>query len=563
MYCAHCGKEISELVKFCPYCGAAAEQPAPVEEAPAAEPAVQEAPAAPVQEAPASGGKLRGLPRKWLVIGAVVLIFALAAAAAIGGAVASVASPQKQLLLAYAGAVSDVMEVTGRYYDDGLETMEKGAVLDASMELQVTELALTQALGMNPGVNSVKLDCEAITDKNGSLGVDLTLSSGKTELITLQAFLDAEAGNVVLAVPEVLSNPVLVDLGTAMEESVDYDAAPYVAQTLQDLDMSFLPEGEFLEELLPSLVKAALLEIDQVEKNKTEFTADGVTQKADCLTVTVTEVTLCNMANAVLEELKTDREIKRIITDFYKLNGELLQIPYDSADEFYEEFVAVLADAQEELRYYEGDEELCRLHTWVNGDNEILAIQLLAGDIQVFAAKAKDGSNVGLEFNVKEDYQSLFAIKGQGTEKNGKFSGTLKALVEYDEMVIVECTDVNTKKLEEGYLSGSFHVKLGDAAREEVGAMMSGLEIRLTMDQAEKKASGKVEVILQGTTLGTLTLDGSTKLKGEVKVPKDAVPLEEMGMPNLEIIFNRLKAAGLNDQLVDSLGQMLLMGALG
>jgi len=562
MYCAHCGKEISELVKFCPYCGAAAEQPTPVVETPAAESAVQ-APTAPVQETPTPGGKLRSLPRKWLVIGAVVLIFALAVAAAIGGAAASLVSPQKQLLLAYAGAVSDVMEVTGQRYDHGLEAAEKGAVVNTSAELQVTELVLTQALGMDPGLNSVKLDCQAITDKEGSLGMDLTLSSGKTELLTLQVYLDAETGNVILAAPEVLPKPVVVDMGTATEGSVEYDAAPYVAQTLRELDMTFLPEGEFLEELLPRLVKAALLEIDQVEKNKTEFTADGVTQKADCLTVTITEVTLCNMANAVLEELKTDKGIKRILTDFYQRNGELLDIPCDSADEFYNDVVAELTDAQEELRYYEGNEELCRLHTWVNGDHEILAIQLLAGDVQVFAAKAKDGSNVGLEFNVKEAYQSLFAIKGNGTEKNGRFSGTVTALVEYDEMVVVECMDVSTKKLEEGYLSGSFHVKLGAAAREEAGAVMGGLEIRLTLDQGDKKASGKVEVILQGTTLGTLTLDSSAKLKGEVKFPEDAVPLEEMGMPNLEIIFNRLKAAGLNDQLVDSLGQMLLFGVLG
>ncbi len=562
MNCVHCGQEISELVKICPYCGAAAEQPAPAEENPAVEPEVQEASVS-VEEAPAPGGKLRRLPRKWLALGAAILVLTVAAAAAIGGAVASVVSPQKQLLLAYAGAVSDAMEVTARYYDDTLEATKKGAVASGSMELQVTELVLTQALGMDPGINSVKLDYEFVSDKDGRLGCDLTLGSGKTEILTLQAYVDAETGAVVLAVPEVLSKPVAVDMGTAMEESVGYDATPSVAQTLSELDMSFLPEGEFFEELLPKLVKAALLEIDQVEKSKTEFTADGVTQKADCLTVTITEITLRNMANAVLEELKSDKEIKKLLAEFYKATGELLEMPYESADELYDDFVAALTEAQEELRYYEGDEELCRLHTWVNKDNEILAIQLLAGDIQVFAAKAADGSDVGLEFNVKEAYQSLFAIKGTGTEKNGKFSGTITVLVEYDEMVVIECTDVNTKKLEEGYLSGSFTVKLGAAAKEEVDAMLGGLEIKLTLDQADRKVSGKIEAALQGTTMGTLTLENTSKLKGEVKLPEDTTTLEEMGMPNLEIIFNRLRAAGLNDQLVDGLGQMLLLGALG
>jgi len=211
------------------------------------------------------------------------------------------------------------------------------------------------------------------------------------------------------------------------------------------------------------------------------------------------------------------------------------------------------------LNRYTGDK--CRVHAAGKAKNNAF----YSAFMHIVAHTEHHGSEQGFQpLRIRQNgFRLGIAIKGNGTEKNGRFSGTVTALVEYDEMVVVECMDVSTKKLEEGYLSGSFHVKLGAAAREEAGAVMGGLEIRLTLDQGDKKASGKVEVILQGTTLGTLTLDSSAKLKGEVKFPEDAVPLEEMGMPNLEIIFNRLKAAGLNDQLVDSLGQMLLFGVLG
>lgn len=579
MYCSNCGKEISELVKFCPFCGTqtapARETPVeetPVQEAPVQEMPVQETPAqtapvaeAPAEEAPAGGVKklLSRIPKKWLVAAVAGVVLVGAVAAAVGGAVASVASPQKQLLLAYAGAVSDITDVVAGYYDDGMEIAEKGSVTTGSVEVNVTELVLTQALEMDPGINSVKLEYEVINDKSGKLGCDLTLASGKTELLTVQAYVDTESREMVVAVPEVLSKPVTVDLGEAMEGSVGYDAAPYMAQTLGGLTTDFLPEGEFFETLLPELVKTALLEIDEVERSKTEFTASGVTQEATCLTVSITEVTLRNMANAVLEELKTNKDIKKILTDFYKDNKEQMQIPYESAGEFYDEYVQELTDAQEELSYYEGDAELCRLYTWVNKDNEILAVQLIAGEVQLFAAKAADGSDVGLELSCKEAYQTVFAIKGSGTEKSNKFSGTLTVFEGYDELFIIECEDVNTKKLEEGYLSGSFRISLGEAAREEVGAMASGLEVVLTLNQSEQKASAEVEVILQGTTMGTLTMDGGYKLKGNVKMPSDAVPVTEMGTPNLEIIMNRLKAAGVNEQLVDQLGQMLFYGMLG
>lgn len=500
--------------------------------------------------------------RKRMSLIALILALTILVGAFVG---CKAADPQTQLLMAYAGAVSDVTELFTQQYDKSLELGKKGMDFTGSVNVSVTELALTQLLGMNPGINSAGLDYRVITDDAGKMGVELGLSAGETELLALQTYLDGKTGQLVVAVPEVLSKAVEVEIPMEEEELAA------AGKILQNMDIGALPNGETIENLLPALVKVALTELKEVERSKSSFTASGVTQETTCLTVTVTEVTLRNMANAVLEELKTNKDFKALVEALYttvkdivsQSMGEPLPEELQSFQVFWDSLVEELNGLQEELGYYQGDEELCRVHTWVNKDNEILGVQFVAGELQVFAALARDGEDVGLEISAKENYQTIFAVKGTGTEKKDKFSGTVTVLVEYDEAVILECQDVNTKKLEEGYLSGSFVVKPGQLLKEELGAMLGGLELRLTADQGEMKGSAKVEVVLQGTTMGVLETEGSYKVKGQVTMPKDTVPLEEMGMPNLEVLINRLKAAGLNDQLLDQLGQMLLFGMLG
>ena len=104
------------------------------------------------------------------------------------------------------------------------------------------------------------------------------------------------------------------------------------------------------------------------------------------------------------------------------------------------------------------------------------------------------------------------------------------------------------------------------AYNQSAGLAMEAVDAEdfiLVANGKEYKGSAKAEVSLQGTTLGVLETEGSYKVKGQVTMPKDTVPMEEMGMPNLEVLINRLKAAGLSDQLLDQLGQMLLFGMLG
>lgn len=579
MFCVNCGKEISQLMKFCPHCGSPVAAPAeketpavqepevqetapvaepvqetPVQEVPVAEPVQETAPVqepAPQKKAP----KKKKKPLFWVIVAAAVILLAVLGVAFGDNLFYAVIPAETRLQLAYAGQVKTLAADVSTIYDQVLEGIDSSVTGTGELEVEVSEQFLKDALGQDLGVNTLQLSYEMIQDmEQNRIGLEMTVSCQKTKLADLQVYLDMQAGEMIIHIPDVFQQPIRAEL------DMDYDAAA-VSGMLASMDFDFMPEGALIEKLLPKLVKVAVMEVDDVEAELDSFSAGGVKQTATCLTATITEETIYNMAIAVLKELKSDKDIKAVIKDFYAVMGESFGY-YEDADEFYKEYTDALSATIADLRDMEGDEEICEILTYVDGNNDILAIELQAEGGKIFFGEAKKGAERGFELSVKVDGETMLLAKSKGTEKGKLYNGKFTLEYEGEEYLIVDLKDMNTEKWVDGTFSGKMTLRLGEAAAMQMPSLVSTAKLVITADTADNSGKMTLEVFVGDTSMGKITMQSKVEMKGSVTMPTGAVDAEYADFPNIQVLFDRLKEAGVDEDLVDDLYWSFLYGVM-
>jgi hypothetical protein len=463
----------------------------------------------------------------------------------------------KHMQYVYSQAANDIGADFGKVYG-AFVTSESTGAASGTMELQVSSALMSQlksATGVDLGkFNKVAIDYAFAMDGDNELGYTLGLKLQDKELMTVKMYLDMQTGEMVMDVPGVLKKPIKVEAFDAAELNEAQINA------MSQVNMESLPDEAFVSELIPQIIKAAFKQIDKVERSKQAFEAGGVEQKATCFEAEITMETVAKMADAALEEIKNNDKLQDAIVGFCEDNAKLLGDV--DGDEAYDAFVEAIEDAQDEMKDVDDDEELFTLKTWVDNKNDIIALCIEIDGGEIFMGKATDGEKVGYEISVTEGKERLLYIGGEGTQKKDILALDLMVEVEDEEYVKIAIEDYDVKKAEEGYINGTFTVTPGKALAQ-MEPMLASAAVKMTVKMEGESGELIFDVQMQGASLGTLRMTVKSDSKTEVTIPSNAVDMESFtfDMVDVEALLNKLEAAGIDEDMLSSFGEMLMGGS--
>lgn len=655
MFCSNCGKEIQSGDKFCITCGwrvpadsetQAVEVKLAEAQSGAAQPVQQSAAVAPQTTNPVAPTNQEKPKKKkkgfFVAIGSVAALAAAAIAVVfnwnfinnfmmktfypaekyyqhveqenVDAAIASAASAYNAYLLEPLSSISD------RYqsYLDG--TMKREDIsYSGDVTLTLGELGQKMIKVASPdtyemldldNLNSVTAYFEMSQSDNWTralLGVGLQ----GIRLFSIDDVMDEENDTIYAGIPELSEKYLSVKMADVFPEWEEYQelAKANAKETLAYVEIleeiaAKLPDEKQAKKMMEKYGKIILGCLSDVEKKSgVNLKAGGVSQKCTKLDVTIDGKTLAKIAKKFCDELKDDKEFKKIfigvveeLADAYEALEDLYDYPvygygYDTpdidAEELYEEFQAVcetLIENADELK--DLDIELV-MSVYVDGKGKIRGRSLgfENDDIEwkLLIANPQDGKETGykVEFAVTADDETAGAVfegsyKESGGKLDGKFVMTVDAEDEKTDLGQLTVKQLDKASMEKGYINGSFSVKLSeDLLREmEVPGYLAGklaaMEFCLEMSSNQDEAKCEFKLLEDGGLWGSIAVSGKTEKGKRISVPSDVIQIkdfndEEELLESLEKYWDsldwkaykgKLKEAGLPEEFISSLEEV-------
>ena len=241
-----------------------------------------------------------------------------------------------------------VAEFTSAYAEsmNSSETLMSGALADISLKLEDSGRSLLGFLVPDDisWADSLVLSTTS-SFVDGKEGILMKVLLNDTQICTIEYYLDPETQDIFMKIPELSDKYIKVNLKEAaeiqaksLEEATsdlsdDLDSAVTASSDFMegysaglnasvslfsDLSAS-MPEGSVLEELLNKYGTLIFDNVAEGESSQDTLTAGDVS--ADC-TVYEGQITLENgvkMANAILSEAKSDKELEGILSNWAQL----------------------------------------------------------------------------------------------------------------------------------------------------------------------------------------------------------------------------------------------------
>lgn len=385
--CQQCGAELAPDSKFCIQCGSRVENGieetpeqmavpvAPASPPPAyAYPPQPEAPYPPQAYAyapPAGyGAPVKKKKRWWIPVVIVAVILALLAGSwfVFGDQIRSLFMSTEQKWQKAEKAFGLVPE--GTLLHDIRTSSEKvsrqtkfGATTDLTLDLQIDEMPdeLAEILTIVSGLrfhleNKVDLDED---DPHVYMQVGLGKRSDSDEALSLLLY-DAE-DYLVIEVPDILPRPLAVPrdfLEEVMEDSGEFDITLDSLLTssgsVRKAISSF--SSDKLDTIADELKAIFARYADEPELVKGEvLTIGGVSQKLDYYDVTVPADKFAPMAREMLNYLKKNNDIRKLLEELQDVSMATMPYPYGSTVLLYDKFVDAIDDMLEGLDIYPED----------------------------------------------------------------------------------------------------------------------------------------------------------------------------------------------------------------
>lgn len=483
-----------------------------------------------------------------------------------------------------------VAEFTSAYAESmkSSETLMSGAQADISLKLEDSGRSLLGFLVPDDisWADSLVLSTTS-SFVDGKEGILMKVLLNNTQICTIEYYLDPETQDIFMKIPELSDKYIKVNLKEAaeiqaksLEEAAsdlsdDLDSAVTASSDFMegysaglnasvslfsDLSAS-MPEGSVLEELLNKYGTLIFDNVTEGESSQDTLTAGDVS--ADC-TVYEGQITLENgvkMANAILSEAKSDKELEGILSNW-------AQILPDSED-LYDQFIKAIDTGLDSLKDVDTSDTDSYLSTriWVDGNGDIagreLGIHEGDTDTPILTWKMpKTDSDFGYLLSVTAD-DSSFELSGSGKIENDKLNGTYTFSQDSSPVVNIEVKDYDVASEKEGNLNGTYTITFAeDIANEDAAALQN---FALIMDIASAKDTGSISLSVTsgGSTLGTLSItsgagetvdipDLSSITESYSAYDKDAMTAYAATMDFTEILSN-LSDAGVPDEVITSI----------
>ena len=585
MFCKKCGNEVSEGTAFCPKCGTALNT------------AVKKTPEQGNQVVPpiapmdgfsmedtsqkAAGTDNNGGNKKRVFIAgaaavAVVLILIIANIARINNFIhRTFSSPEEYYQFVEKKTVKEFAGYTGEWYGDyvldSLNLYDKSAEGELVVKLGDDGQEFLGLLGL-AGVDvswlkSISLGVHMnVKDDMAESGLSFALND--SNILSYNMKMDMENETAYIQIPELNKTYMGVDMSDDLYMSSMVEEATL---GFTESDKKFLqacPKQAEVEKLAKRYTMLALECVDDVSKSKETLKVEGVEQKCTVLKVTIDSDTMQDMAEAILEKMRDDQDVKDLMRSVLLASGELADEEID-IDEIYEEFQDEIDEMLDDLDYLSYYDDKIVMKVYVDGKGEIKGRSIDLGDVTVKSLMPEKGKKFGYELSGSYEGESV-KLTGSGKTSGDKISGDFK--VKYNGAALIDITvkKFDTEELKAGRMNGRLEVKASSKIGDVIG-MVPGLSIiedmQINMDFAstKNKSECKIGVVYDGQNIGSIEVSAKTGSGSKISIPsgKDMVMIEDeddveewMSGVELETFVNSLKKADIPSEITDVLEEI-------
>ena len=434
MLCKFCGNEIEENSVFCAECGK------PVENSQAEEPVVEdngndEVVAEgdfPVEETfaePQFDEPVKKSKKKLAGIIAAIVAIILVAVVTIASNVDTVkgfflktfGSNEDYFMYVESNAFGSATDEVSEAYGTIVDNINPEGAVNSTIKLNVGESAISlleTSLGSTSDfswLNTVTFDTN-INIKDNIEKVATVLNINGESFVDMNLLMDMASGDTFMAILSLSDKYVKMEEGFAVDEET---AA--LKELLSDpASKEVLPSEKEFDKLLDKYINVIFDNMDEIEKASDVLKINDIEKKYTTLEVKINQQDAVNIASAILETAKNDKELKKYIEDVAGYLEEKAVI--DDAGIAYDVFLDSIDSAAKDLEETSSEDGTVSWIDYVDANHEIVGRKIVADNEEIiYYATVRDGKNFAFELEASE-----VVITGKGTEKgdviNGEFS---------------------------------------------------------------------------------------------------------------------------------------------
>jgi len=506
------------------------------------------------------------------VIVALGVVIALNFQAFANFAMRTFSSPEKYYQYVEKRGLEDAVESFGDMYENyflkSFNVEGAGGEAKIDITLSDTVISMIESYSASSGISdfswlkNISLTAVGAVEDNmtqSKIGVGL----GGADVLTIDAIVDMETGYTYLGLPGLLDTYAGVyDESTSSEE---------FQEVMEMIEMigEVAPDRKTVESLLSACLEAAVGAMDDVSKSSEVLSVDEISGKYTCLKVTIDAETAVKMAEAVLKEFKSNKDLKKIIMDVSSIDESV------DGDEIYEEFVETLEIAIDEMGKVKAElrnsdatsEEAIIMNVYVDGKGNICGREFIVEQYGMEQGKfgyivPEKGNKFGLD--IYGEVQGVKAsFTGTGKRSGDKVNGDFALSVAGIEIMEAQATDFNTKDLNKGYLNGGLVLRLTDTIGQYAGiASLSDYEMVMNFKSDEKTSNSSCVIKNSTEEFVSIVCDQTYTEDGTVTLPdpNNVVMLQSdedvaywiMGM-DFQKLIDSLRTAGFPSDILDEL----------
>lgn len=397
-----------------------------------------------------------------------------------------------------------------KYYGKSLDDYKKGISTENNLTFSISP-EFVAMMGL-PEIKPISAKFENTT-KNGLSSFNGVLSYDDKALASLEMLFDISTSDYYFKVPELSSAYLLMSMKDMMDEAAVVDTGFDYNEYMNNI--SALMDGDLLsEKTMNTMLKKYSSDIYsniktvEIEKNA-KVSASDVNSSYNKISVTMTDKDAYNIAMAVLEDAKADKDLVKILVALQVL-----------AEDEYNESIDT---AINELKANESsltNEPLLNMILYVDGNGNIMGREFKAIDDSNTSfgyATTKNGAKMGFDVWFKENDVNVFEVTAKGNITKDGFTGDSVIAVNYFDEFYGETTTTSFNvaldkvKLEDNKLDGKFTLT-SDA--------LLGMEFVADFKAADKQQDMNIKMMAGG--IETMGLQLTSK----------EVPLKDAKMPS-------------------------------
>ncbi len=409
-------------------------------------------------------------------------------------------------------AAATISNAYGNYLDQYEDIGNKSANGEITIELGAQARAM---LEVATSTDMSFLEKASITYESGFkdsvMGMNLGMLISDKPVISIDTLFDMNSGMAYFLIPE-LSTQYLSTImdDVTSEANIDMDVYSDIVEAM--------PDEDTIEDICLEYYTTAISCIDDVEKSNGTLEAGDISQSCTVLTATIDSESAQKIAETVLTKAKSDKNIENVIKDWVNVE-KVIDEDAEDADTVYEEFIQTVDEGLASVGDITLDENIT-MTIWVNNKGDIVGRSVCAGGDEVKYSMPSKGKKVGFEASITAESEN-YVIAGSGKVSGNKLSGEYKIAANGTEYVNLEVKDYDVKKMEDGYLNGTFIVSMTPEASTALTqtSLVSNYDLQFDCTTSKDSSKVKISVLSMEQLFGAITITSNMDGKMDIAIP--------------------------------------------